>query len=81
MLRSSACQFHRFSSKKAPTGTLKNLLLLMKPEWKMYSVGVVVTGVSSALALFIPQAFKNIGELQEKKFAPIGESLNEDEKA
>jgi hypothetical protein len=60
MLRKSASSLYRFSNQKSGIG---KVLLLMKPEVKMYSLGVVITGVSSGLMLVIPQAFKQIGEL------------------
>lgn len=59
---------YRYSwRKKASSPDLKNLILLLRPEWKLYCIGGFITGLSSALALVIPQAFKAIGEMQELK--------------
>jgi hypothetical protein len=59
--------------------SIKSVMMLMKPEWKMYVKGIAITGASSGVALLIPQAFKSIGELQEKKINAVPKEASLDE--
>ncbi len=52
-------------------------MLLLKPEWKYYVYGATVTGLSSMVALILPQGLEEISKLQSKRKQNITDGMND----